>query len=94
MLAKTAGQKQNKRNVLFFSVDGIRKQLDDNSLQREQYEKSQLNIAEELRSVRNRLDGESANLSSLTSEVRQRTRKLEDDHRLMVRRDDFQCYFE
>lgn len=69
---------------LRFSVDGIRKQLDDNSIQREQIEKSQLTIAEELRSVRTRVDGETANLSSLTSEVRQRTRKLEDDHRLMV----------
>jgi len=53
-------------------------------MQREQLEKIQLNIVEELRSIRNRLEVDSSNFNSLTNEVRQRTRKLEDDHRLTV----------
>lgn len=69
----------------FRSVDGLRKQLDDNSMQREQLEKMQFNVAEEIRAIRNRLEIDAANLNALTSEVRQRTRKLEDDHRLTVR---------
>lgn len=67
-----------------FSVDGLRKQLDDNNIQREQLEKIQVNIVEELRSIRNRLEVDSSNINALTSEVRQRTRKLEDDQRLTV----------
>lgn len=43
-----------------------------------------MNIVEELRSIRNRLEIDSSNINSLTSEVRQRTRKLEDDQRLTV----------
>jgi hypothetical protein len=54
-------------------------------MQREQLEKIQLNMVEELRSIRNRLEVDSSNFNSLTNEVRQRTRKLEDDHRLTVR---------
>lgn len=62
----------------------MRKQLDENSIQREQLEKIQVNIVEELRSIRNRLEVDSSNINSLTAEVRQRTRKLEDDHRMTV----------
>ncbi len=54
-------------------------------MQREQLEKIQVTIAEELRSTRNRLEVDGSNINALTSEVRQRTRKLEDDHRLTVR---------
>lgn len=72
-------------NLILFSVEGLRKQLDENNVQREQLEKIQFNIIEELRSIRNRLEGDSSNMNSLTNEVRQRTRKLEDDHRLTVR---------
>jgi hypothetical protein len=54
-------------------------------MQREQLEKLQMNLVEELRSIRNRLDIDANNFNALTNEVRQRTRKLEDDHRLMVR---------
>ena len=53
-------------------------------MQREQLEKIQVNIVDELRSIRNRLEVDSSNINSLTAEVRQRTRKLEDDHRLTV----------
>jgi hypothetical protein len=71
--------------LIFFSVEGLRKQLDETNMQREQLEKIQVTIAEELRSTRNRLEVDASNINSLTSEVRQRTRKLEDDHRLTVR---------
>ncbi len=71
--------------MIFFSVEGLRKQLDETNMQREQLEKIQVTIAEELRSTRNRLEVDASNINSLTSEVRQRTRKLEDDHRLTVR---------
>ena len=54
-------------------------------MQREQLEKMQFNVAEEIRAIRSRLEVDTANLNALTSEVRQRTRKLEDDHRLTVR---------
>lgn len=54
-------------------------------MQREQLEKSQLTFAEEIRSIRNRLEVDASNFTALTNEVRQRTRKLEDDHRLTVR---------
>jgi hypothetical protein len=43
-----------------------------------------MNVADELRSIRNRLEIDSANVNILTNEVRQKTRKLEDDQRLMV----------
>jgi len=66
------------------SVDGLRKQLDETNIQREQLEKSQTTMVEELRSIRNRLEIETSNFNSLTIEVRQRTRKLEDDQRLTV----------
>ena len=68
-----------------FSVDGLRRQLDDSSAQRDQFEKIQLNVSEELRGVRNRLEADSSNLNALTNELRQRTRKLDDDQRLMVK---------
>lgn len=65
-------------------MEGLRKQIDENHVQREQLEKVQLNIIEEIRSIRNRLEVDSSNFNSLTTEVRQRTRKLEDDQRLTV----------
>lgn len=67
-----------------FSLEGLRRQLDDTNVQREQLEKTQLTMIEELRSIRNRLEVDTSNFSALTSEVRQRTRKLEDDQRLTV----------
>lgn len=66
------------------SVDGFRRQIDDNTIQREQLEKVQMSTADELRSIRARLEIDSANLNALTNEVRQRTRKIEDDHRMTV----------
>jgi hypothetical protein len=54
-------------------------------MHREQLEKMQINIVDELRSIRNRLEVDSANINALTNEVRQKTRKLDDDHRLSVR---------
>ncbi|CAF3449107.1 unnamed protein product [Rotaria socialis] len=74
-----------RRDTQSTSVDGIRKQLGETNMQREQLEKTQFNIVEELRSIRNRLEAESSNFNSLTNEVRQKTRKLEDDQRLTVR---------
>ncbi|CAF3490469.1 unnamed protein product [Rotaria socialis] len=71
-----------RRDTQSTSVDGIRKQLGETNMQREQLEKTQFNIVEELRSIRNRLEAESSNFNSLTNEVRQKTRKLEDDQRL------------
>ena len=44
-----------------------------------------MSTADELRSIRARLEIDSANVNALTNEVRQRTRKLEDDHRMTVR---------
>ncbi|CAF0727798.1 unnamed protein product [Rotaria sordida] len=71
-----------RRDTQSISVEGIRKQLGETSIQREQLEKIQLNLVEELRSIRNRLEIDSSNFNALTNEVRHRTRKLEDDHRL------------
>ncbi len=71
--------------MIIFSVEGLRKQLDETNIQREQLEKIQFNIVEELRSTRNRLEVDASNINALTNEVRQRTRKLEDDQRLTVR---------
>ncbi|CAF3886189.1 unnamed protein product [Rotaria magnacalcarata] len=71
-----------RRDTQSMSVDGIRKQLGETNMQREQLEKIQFNLVEELRSIRNRLEAESSNFNSLTNEVRQKTRKLEDDQRL------------
>ncbi|CAF4926093.1 unnamed protein product [Rotaria sp. Silwood1] len=71
-----------RRDTQSLSVEGIRKQLGETNIQREQLEKMQLNIVEELRSLRNRVEIDSSNINALTTEVRQRTRKLEDDHRL------------
>lgn len=73
-----------RRDTQTMSVDGLRKQLDETNIQREQLEKSQMTMVEELRSIRNRLEVETSNFNSLTNEVRQRTRKLEDDQRLTV----------
>jgi hypothetical protein len=66
-------------------VEGIRKQLDENNLQREQLEKNQMSIGEEIRTIRSRLELDAANINMLTTEVRQKARKLEDDQRLTVR---------
>ncbi|CAF2338175.1 unnamed protein product [Rotaria sp. Silwood2] len=71
-----------RRDTQSLSVEGIRKQLGETNIQREQLEKIQFNLVEELRSIRNRLEADSSNFNALTNEVRQRTRKLEDDHRL------------
>ncbi|UJR33422.1 hypothetical protein I4U23_020867 [Adineta vaga] len=71
-----------RRDTQSVSVDGIRKQLDENTMQREQLEKTQFNIGEEIRAIRSRLELDTANLNLLTNEVRQKTRKLEDDQRL------------
>lgn len=43
-----------------------------------------MNIGEEIRATRSRLELDSANINLLTNEVRQKTRKLEDDQRLTV----------
>ncbi|CAF0728722.1 unnamed protein product [Adineta ricciae] len=79
-----AMQKDNflRRDTQAISVEGIRKQIDENSLQREQLEKTQVHIGEEIRATRSRLELDSANINLLTNEVRQKTRKLEDDQRL------------
>ena len=53
-------------------------------MQREQLEKNQMSIGEEIRSIRGRLEMDAANITMLTTEVRQKTRKLEDDQRLTV----------
>ncbi|CAF2464551.1 unnamed protein product [Rotaria sp. Silwood2] len=74
-----------RRDTQSLSVEGIRKQLGETNIQREQLEKIQFNLVEELRSIRNRLEADSSNFNALTNEVRQRTRKLEDDHRLTVK---------
>ncbi|CAF1313628.1 unnamed protein product [Adineta steineri] len=71
-----------RRDNQSVSVEGIRRQLDETNVQREQLEKTQLNISDEIRSIRSRLELESANLNILTNEVKQKTRKLEDDQRL------------
>lgn len=65
-------------------MEGLRKQMDENNMQREQIEKNQMSIGEEIRTIRGRLDVDAANINMLTTEVRQRTRKLEDDQRLTV----------
>ena len=43
-----------------------------------------MHIGEEIRATRSRLELDSANINLLTNEVRQKTRKLEDDQRLTV----------
>ena len=75
----------SSKDLLLFSVEGLRKQLDETNIQREQLEKVQVNIAEELRATRNRIEVDGSNINSLTNEVRQRTRRLEDEQRLTVR---------
>ncbi|CAF1665670.1 unnamed protein product, partial [Didymodactylos carnosus] len=48
-----------RRDTYTYSVEGLRKQIDDLNQQRENLEKIQLNMIEDIRSMRNRMDMDS-----------------------------------
>ncbi|CAF0795309.1 unnamed protein product [Didymodactylos carnosus] len=72
-----------RRDTYTYSVEGLRKQIDDLNQQRENLEKIQLNMIEDIRSMRNRMDMDSVSVQSFSQELRQKTRKLDEDTRTM-----------
>ena len=76
--------------VILFRLQELRVDLNETKQSRSQLEQVTYALSEELRALRNKVEGQQAEFVNMVTDVRNRARKLEEENRIHVR---FHYYF-
>ena len=76
-----------------YRLQELRADLTETKQARSQLEQVTYALSEELRSLRNKVEGQQAEFVNMVTDVRNRARKLEDENRIHVRYQNLHCTF-
>ena len=73
-----------RRDLQAARLDELRLQIDDMQRSKENLERSAFSLIDEIKSLKSKVDVEAMNLNSIGSDLRNKTRRLEDENRQNV----------
>jgi hypothetical protein len=73
-----------RRDLQASRLDELRIQIDDVQRSKENLERSAFSLIDEIKSLKSKVDVEALNLNSISSDLRNKTRRLEDENRQQV----------
>lgn len=73
-----------RRDLQASRLDELRIQIDDMQRSKENLERSAFSLIDEIKALKSKVDVESMNLNSVGSDLRNKTRRLEDENRQNV----------
>lgn len=74
-----------RRDLQANRLDELRMQIDDLQRSKENLERSALSLIDEIKTLKSKIDVEQLSLNSISSDLRNKTRRLEDESRQQVR---------
>ncbi len=73
-----------RRDLQASRLDELRLQIDDMQRSKENLERSAFSLIDEIKALKSKVDVESMNLNSVGADLRNKTRRLEDENRQNV----------